>query len=66
MTRYLLSALLVGGLVATANANNNAKVAPSKVSSPVPVRFAGESTDEGDREPKLGTGPGGSGDDTTS
>ncbi len=46
MTRYLLSALLVGGLVATANANNNAKVAPSKVSSPVPERFASESTDE--------------------
>jgi signal transduction histidine kinase len=28
--------------------------------------WSGESTDEGDREPKLGTGPGESGDDTTS
>jgi len=46
MTRYLLSALLVGGLVATAHANNNAKVAPSKASPPVPERFATESTDE--------------------
>ena len=46
MTRNLLSAIVVVGLVATANANNNAKVAPSKVSPPVPERFAGESTDE--------------------
>lgn len=28
--------------------------------------WSGESTDEGDRKPKLGTGPGESGDDTTS
>jgi len=46
MTRNLLSAIVVVGLVATANANNNAKVAPSKVSPPVPERFAVESTDE--------------------
>jgi hypothetical protein len=46
MTRYLLSGLLVGGLVASAQANSAAKLAPSEVTPAVPERFAGASTDE--------------------
>ena len=45
MTRYLISALVVGALAVSAQAND-AKVVPSKVAAPVPERFATESTDE--------------------
>ncbi len=46
MTRYLLTALLVGGLVATAEANNNVETVPSKVTPPATERFAGKTAAE--------------------